>query len=233
MAVSGSNDFALTASDLITEARKKIGIHAAEEPISAAELVSGLKTLNIMLKAWQVEGVSFSQYTEGTITLTQSDYDLVFGSGGDFTTVPFDIIDVRITRNSIDTPMIELSREEYYALPQKDNEGFPTQWFYDRQRNGGTMYLWPAPDADAGTLGFTYMAQIDDMDANANSLDLPTEWYEAVTYNLADRFSEELGLINSPLGQRVAQKAAEKFESVKEFDVGEGKGSISITPGYY
>ncbi|MCP5011491.1 MAG: hypothetical protein GY942_16035, partial [Aestuariibacter sp.] len=101
MAVSNSNDFALTASDLITEARKKIGIHAAEEPISAAELVSGLKTLNIMLKAWQVEGVSFSQYTEGTITLTQSDYDLVFGSGGDFTTVPFDIIDVRITRNSI------------------------------------------------------------------------------------------------------------------------------------
>ena len=57
---------------------------------------------------------------------------------------------------------------------------------------------------------------------------MPTEWYEAVVYNLADRFAEEHGLINTPLGQRVAQKAAEKFEKVKEFDVGEGKGSIRI-----
>lgn len=186
-----------------------------------------------MLKAWQVEGVSFSQYTEGSIALTQSDLDLVFGAGGDFTTVPFDIVDVRINRNSIDTPMIELSREEYYALPIKTNEGFPTQWYYDRQRNGGTMYIWPAPDATAGTLKFTYIAQIDDMDANADNLDLPTEWYEAVVYNLADRFAEEFGLTNSPLGQRVALKAMEKFEDVKAFDVGEGLGSIRISPGKY
>lgn len=231
MAVSGSNDFALTAIDLVKEARSKIGIHETEEPLSAADATAAIKTLNIMLKAWQVEGVSFSQYTEGSIALTQSDYDLVFGSGGDFATVPFDIIDVRITRNSIDTPMIELSRKEYYDLPVKTNEGFPTQWYYDRQRNGGTMYLWPAPDATAGTLKFTYMAQIDDMDANADSLDLPTEWYEAVVYNLADRLSENYGLINTPLGQRVAQKAMEKFMLVRDFDVGEGEGSIMIVPG--
>lgn len=236
MAVSNSVDFNLTAVDLITEARRKIGIHETEEPLSDAEKTAGLTQLNAMLKSWQVGGVSFSQYTEGSITLTQSDKDLVFGSGGDFTTVPFDIIDVRLTRSSTDRPMIEMSREEYYAIPNKTSEGPPSQWFYDRQRNGGTMYIWPAPDATAGTLKFTYVRKIYDMDANADDLDLPQEWYEAVIYGLADRMAENYGLINTPLGQRVSEKAQASLQEIKDFDTAEGMGSIRVLPnrtGYY
>lgn len=232
MATSGSTDFSLTTHDLIIEARKKIGLHESEEPLQADQLTMGKKTLNTMLKAWQVGGVSFSQYTEGTLTLVQANVDYTFGSGGDFATVPFDMVDVRITRGGTDLPMMELSREEYYAIPQKSQQGYPTQWFYDRQRNGGTLYVWPAPDATAGTLKFTYVRKIEDMDANENDLDLPQEWYEAVVYNLADRFAEEYGLINTPLGQRVAQKAAMSLQEIKEFDTGEGRGSVRIVPGF-
>lgn len=230
MAVSNSTDFNQTTYDLIVMAREKIGIHAAEEPLSSAEVVSARNHLNAMLKAWQTAGVSMTQRTEGSVALTQGDYDLVFGSGGSFTTVPFDITDVRITRNSIDMVMTEMSREEYYALPNKASQGRPLQWFYDRQRSGGTMYLWPAPDASTGTLKFTYTRKIYDMDANADDLDLPQEWYEAVMYGLADRLAENHGLINTPLGQRVAEKAAASLQEIKEFDIGEGRGSIRIVP---
>lgn len=232
MATSGSTDFTLTAYDLIIEARKKIGIHETEEPLQADQLTMGKNTLNVMLKAWQVGGVSMSQYTEGEITLSQGDKALQFGGSGSpaFATVPFDMVDVRITRNNTDLPMMELSREEYYAIPNKSQEGYPTQWYYDRQRNGGTLYLWPAADVTAGTLKFTYIRKIEDMDSNENDLDLPQEWYEAVIYGLADRMAEEYGLINTPLGQRVAQKAALSLQEIKEFDTGEGKGSLTILP---
>ena len=233
MAVSNSTDFSLSAVEIVTEARKKIGIHASEEPLSNAEKVEGLTTLNMMLKAWQSAGISVSHLTEGSIVLTQSDYDLDFGSGGAFTTVPFEITDMRITRNSTDLPMIRLSREEYYALPNKTTEGYPTNWYYDRQRNSGVLYIWPSPDATAGTLKFTYRARIDDMDANTDDLDLAPEWYETTVYNLADRLSEEHGLINTPLGQRIAQKAALSLQEMKEFDNGEGRGSIRISPARY
>lgn len=231
MAVSNSTDFNRTSHDLIVMAREKIGIHAAEEPIANEEIVSARRHLNAMLKAWAAGGVSFTHMTEGSLTLVQADKDYVFGSGGDFTTVPVDITDVRITRDSIDLPMIELSREEYYALPNKASQGRPTQWFYDRQRAGGTLYVWPVPDASAGTLKFTYRRVIYDMDANADDLDLPQEWYEAVVYGLADRLAENYGLTQTAAGQRVAQKAQMALQEIKEFDTGEGAGSLRIMPG--
>jgi len=233
MAVSFSTDFNLTAVEIVEEARKKIGIHSAEEPLSANEKQSGLNSLNIMLKAWQIEGVSTHHITEGTHTLVQGDKDITFftsGVGGDVTLEPVEMLDVRITRNGIDTQMTEISREEYYALPNKNTEGFPSLWFYDMGRGGGTLYIWPAPDANLGTLGFTYVDPIDDMDDNQHDLDLPQAWFEAVIYGLADRLSEEHGIINTPLGQRVTQRARETLEKIKAFDLGEAKNSIRISP---
>lgn len=230
MAVSSSADFSLTKHDLIVEARKKIGLHQSEEPLSNAELAEASTTLNMMLKAWQSGGVSYTHLTEGTITLAQADYSLAFGSGGAFTTVPVEITDMRLVRSSVERPMFRLSREDYYSLPNKTNQGCPTQWYYDKQRAGGTLKIWPAADATAGTLNFTYRRFIWDMDANADDLDLPPEWYECVVYNLADRFAEEYGMVGTPAAQMIAAKARESLSLLKEFDTGEGMGSITIVP---
>lgn len=230
MAVSNSTDFRLTAAELIEEARAKIGINADEEPLEAHELVRGLRTLTMMLKAWQSDGVMIWTFSEGAITLAQGDVDYVCGSGGDFITVPFEITDMRINRGGNDIPMFQMSREEYYALPNKTTQGYPTQWYYDRQRDTGTVYVWPAPDVTGGTLKFTYRRIIMDIDAAPDDFDLPPEWHEAIVYNLADRFAENAGLTGTPSAKRVADRAAYAYQRVKDFDVGGGMGSISITP---
>lgn len=232
MAVSNSVDFALTAADLVREARAVIGIDASEEPLSAAELTQGLTALNMMLKTWQAAGVMCWTLTEGTITLVQSQASYVFGSGGDFTTVPLDITDMRITRSGTDLRMLEISREDYYGLPIKTTEGYPTQWFYDRQRTGGTLYVWPAPDATAGTLKFTYRRTVMDMDDGTNDIDLPQEWHEAIVYNLGVRFIPRYGPIDPVTAQAVSAMAATAYQAVKDFDIGEGEGSISILPDW-
>lgn len=230
MAVSGSVDFSLTALEIIEEARAMLGVHADEEPLEEHEKQRGLRVLNMMLKAWQADGVMYWTMTEGSHVLTQSDRDITFGTGADFTTLPFDIMDVRITRNSTDLKMREMSREEYYQLPIKTNEGYPTNWFYDRQRDSGTLYIWPAPDSTAGTLKFTYRRIINDMDVNADDMDLPQEWFEAVVANLAERLIPYYGKSGTPRAQDVAVKAATTYQTVKDFNVSEGAGSFMILP---
>lgn len=230
MAVSGSIDFSQTASSLIEDARRKLGIHADEEPLAATELATGLRTLNRMLKEWQADNIAISYLTEGTLTLVASQASYSFGSGGDFTTVPFEITQMRIRRNSTDLEMVEMGRQEYFSLPNKDNTGYPAQWYYDRQRSGGTLYVWPAPDTTSSTLRFTYRRIVNDMDATTDDLDLPQEWYDAVVYNLAKKMMPEYGGAGTPEGQLVLAEAARCYDLVKGFDIGTGESSITILP---
>lgn len=233
MALSGSVDFSQTASSLIEDARRKLGVHADEEPLEAHELTTGLRTLNRMLKEWQADGVSISYITEGSLSLVAADKDYTFGSGGDFTTVPFEIESIRYRNSSgIDRPLFELSHDEYYELPNKTSSGEPNQWYYDRQRNGGTLYVWPVPSLSSGTLQFTYRRIVNDMDDTTNDLDLPQEWLDAVVYNLARKMMPEYGGAGTPEGQLVISEAMRCYDMVKGFDTGVGKGSISIMPDY-
>jgi hypothetical protein len=229
MAVSGSTDFAETAEQIITDALAELGVAEDEEPLQAVDLERGLRALNRMLKAWQADGVMAWTMTAGTLALVQGQASYAFGSGGDFTTVPLDIGDMEINRGSNDLPMNRLSREEYRALPNKTTQGYPTQFYYDRQRTGGTLYVWPAPDATAGTLKFTYRRIIMDMDAGANNIDLPQEWHDAIVYGLAYRLVGPYSMDGKPTAARLKAEAERSYQVVKNFDVGEGKGSLSVT----
>lgn len=233
MTVSGSTDFARTANELIVDALELLGVKGEEEPLQAHELERGLKWINYLLKTWQVDGVMGWTLTEGTLALVQSDADYVFGSGGSFTTVPVDIIDMRITRNSTDLQMTRMSREDYFAMPNKTTEGYPTQWFYDRQRDGGTLYVWPAPDSTGGTLKFTYRRRVMDMDASTDNFDIPQEWYLAMVSGLAALLIPVYGRSGTPRAQDIRQQAAEAYTAVKSFDIDEGESSMFVLPNTY
>jgi len=234
MAVSNSIDFAETVQEIIVDARAELGIADDEEPLEAVDFEKGKRALNRMLKAWQADGVMIWTLTEGTLTLVQGQANYDFGESGDFTTRPFAIEDdMRINRGSIDLPMVRLSREEYKAIPNKTNEGYPTQWYYDRQRDSGVLSVWPAPDATAGTLKFTYRRVVMDLDDGADDFDVPQEWHEALVYGLAARLVGMYGMAGKAAAARVEQLAGAAYETVKGFDVGEGRGSVRINPSTY
>src|SRR5690606_27436863 len=128
----------------------------------------------------------------------QGQESYAFGAGGDFTEVPFDISDDMRIRRQNDLPMIRLSRDEYMSLPSKAVQGYPTQWYYERQRSGGRLYVWPAPDGQAGTLKFSYRRIIMDVDSGADDFDLPQEWHEAVVFGLARRLVGTYGMSGKP-----------------------------------
>lgn len=230
MTVSGTTAFNLTVSQLVTEARALLGIQDAEEPLQAYELQQGIRALNMMIKAWQIDGPYTWTFTEGQFTLVQNDVDYVFGAGGSFTTVPLEIMSARISRGGNDLPMLQISREEYYNFPNKTTAGYPTQFYYDRQRDGGTFYVWPAPDAGLGTIKFTYRRIIDDAGDGTNTMDFPPEWHEALTYGLAQRLLNYYPNTPQMIVANVMQMAVSSYAKVAEFDAAEGQGSIMVTP---
>src|SRR3954469_7280883 len=101
MTVSSSTDFTSTATELLTDARRLLGVHAEEESLTATELTIGLRFLTKMLKAWEADGIGSWTLTEGTLSATVSGTaNYLFGSGGSITTVPFEVTSCRIAYNS-------------------------------------------------------------------------------------------------------------------------------------
>lgn len=233
MAVSNTTTFALTLNDVVVTALELLGVRAEEEPLQQYELERGQKFVNMMLKSWEADGVMTWVMTEGSFSLTLGTASYLFGSGGAFTTVPMDIVDMRITRSSNDLPMSPLSRPDYYRIPIKTTRGYPTQYFYDRQRDSGTLYVWPTADTGLGTLKFTYRRRIMDMVASGNNFDLPQEWYLAITHGLAVMLAPIYGKTGTPRYEDIKQKAGAAYDSVKSFDQGEGEASIFAIPDEY
>lgn len=238
MTVSGSTDFSSSALQIITDVRRSLGINAEEEPLDAAELALALPFLTRMLKAWEADTqLGGWLITSLTLTLVQGTVSYLFGSGGALTTVPFGILSdppVTISRSSgPDLPMTRLSRGDYARLPNKTTQGYPVQWFYDRQRENGTFYVWPAPDATAGTVTIPIRRRIMDVDASTDNLDIPPEWEQAVVDNLAVALIPVYGVGDTQEAKLVVDRAKSGLLSLKMADVADEDASIYIETDPY
>lgn len=235
MTTSGSTSFISSAADFITDALNLLGVLAEEEPLPAYDLARGMRFMTRMFKQWEGLGIGTWLYTEGTFTLTAPTGAVgvpsyVFGSGGTFTTIPFDISDARITRSNIDLPMTPMSRQEYFALPNKTITGYPTQYYYDRQLTTGNFYVWPCSDASLGTIGFTYRRRIMDMISGPDNADIPPEWEKAIVEGLAYDLIAVYGKAGSDEANKIARDAPISFAIIQGFDVAEGEGSLIVVP---
>lgn len=96
------------------------------------------------------------------------------------------VLDVRRKQmTDYEIPINFISREEYMSLPNKDQPGNAIQAYYSRQIPYGTMYVWNAPASAVPVLRFTYERKLQIMTEATQTFDVPENWYEAITYNLA------------------------------------------------
>lgn len=80
---SGSYDYSLTAGNIILEALELIAVPEIGQAVNAHDLASSLRTLNIMIKAWQAEGIGLWRNVEGTLFLEYEGYSYDIGPTGD------------------------------------------------------------------------------------------------------------------------------------------------------
>lgn len=78
MAVSGTNTFNLVTSQIITKALRILGVASSNRNPTAADMQSGIDTLNIMLKSWKNAGTYLWKTNQATLFLVngQNSYKL-------------------------------------------------------------------------------------------------------------------------------------------------------------
>jgi hypothetical protein len=216
MSTSGSTDYNLTRNDIIQEALELIGVVAGSETSSAADVATANRSLNMMIKGWQAKGIQLWRQTEGSFTATAATASFTMGTGGDFTSRPLRITSARISVSGIETPLQEMSRAEYFDLPNKTSTGRPTGYYYDPQLTTGKIYLWPTVATGVtATLKFTYQRSLEDFDAAGDEPDFPQEWLECLSYNLAVRLAPKFG---ATISQEVAGIAIESLDDLMGWD---------------
>lgn len=115
------------------------------------------------------------------------------------------------------TPMSVLSRKEYMDLPQPDDPGISTQFFYTPQLVSGEFYAWPNPQNANFGARLTWYRPIMDINTPANTLDFPQEWINACGWNLA----REMGPEYDCPAQRwaiILSEAEKKLELAQNYD---------------
>jgi hypothetical protein len=153
-----------------------------QEHMEAARMAS-----NMMLGRWSSEGVNLWAVDLQTITLVQ---------GTSTYTVPNNTIvmlDAYVTTgtdtSTINRLILPISRTEYASYPNKQQQGFPTTYWFDRLLSP-TVTLWPVPDGSQSSFSYYRVRQIQDANLiNGQQVELPYYFLEAFAYGLAQRLA--------------------------------------------
>ena len=200
MSTSGSIDWSLTARQVITSALQRINMLAEHETPSAEMAARAMREMNYMLKGWQ-KYENLWRLTEGSVTLASATASYALSP------VPHKVISARYRNtSSIDLPMEEMTREEYYNLPLKTTVGLPTQYYVDYQRAAVTFYTWPVQATiTTETVKYTYQRKFEDIDALDNDIDVKAEHLEVVDFNLAARLADCYGRSGEHISRVIAR----------------------------
>jgi hypothetical protein len=156
----------------------------------AQEHMSSAKTAaNLMLSSWSNKGVNLWKVDLVTVPLVTgtSTYSV------DSSTVM--ILDAYVTTTSggqdIDRIILPVSRSEYASYPNKEQQGFPTTYWFDRLISP-TITIWPVPNTSNGPTSLSYYRVTQVQDSNfvsGQTVDIPYRWLEAFAMGLAYRLA--------------------------------------------
>ena len=168
MALSNSVNFTMTASELIENAFSKIGVKKMEQPLLAPELQDGLDNLNLMMKAWQAQGLHLWSMEEGVCFLDAGVTNYSLGPTGDHACAEDDFIGTDLSADNIATDTV-LTVDSTTGMVALDNIGIELddgtrQWTTIVSVDSATQVTITDALTDAATTGnsvFTYTTLID------------------------------------------------------------------------
>lgn len=235
MATSSSANFAVTRDDIIKGALRLCGALALGETPSTDQVSEASDALNMLVKAWQADGMALWARSEYALALTLDAKSYAIGIGQTVNIAkPLKVTQAILhdTQTNVDIPMRIITRDEYLRLGDKSTSGQPTQIYYDPQRDTGILYVYPPANASAVNykqIKFTYQKPFEDFDASTDNPDFPQEWYEALKYGLASRLAGEYGISMDDRRQLMQEAILIKNEAL---GFGTEEGSFWITPDY-
>ena len=212
MTTSGTYNFNPGLGEITLYAYNLIGVRntaVLQEHMEAARMAT-----NMMLARWANQGVNLWKVDLVTTPLVtgQATYAV------DAKTVV--ILDAYVQNDdsgaNIDRIILPISRTEYASYPNKEQQGYPTVFWFDRLLSP-TVTLWPVPNTDNGPQSLKYyrVTQIQDAGLqNGQTVDIPYLWLEAFAYGLALRLAQiwrpEFVMTMKPFADESYQIAADQ-----------------------
>jgi len=226
MATSDSIDLNLTAQQVVTYALRLINVAAQTETPTADDSERGRLELTLMLKDWMRYEHIWRQ-TEGYVQVLHNT------QGYSLTPRPYRIHAVRYrsATGGTDLQMTEMTREQYYNLPDKTTEGTSTMWFFDHQRDTDSLWVWPVFATDGGNVAsyrVTYQRRFEDQDTLTDNIDIPQQYLGVVGYNLAARLADSYGRSGGHIDRIVARAEMLKQEMLDD----DREAFIQLVPDY-
>jgi hypothetical protein len=188
-----------TPGDIVRLVLKDTGVLGVGQTANAEDTNDCFDTLNIMLGEWASKRWLIYHLQEYSIVSTGA-ISYTIGPGGNIDTGimqrPDRLEDGNFFRqivtasspNQIDYPLSLLaSREDYSRIGLKQLLTIPQYIFYDPTYPLGTIYPWPVIPQTQYELHVLAKAQLTQFANLADPINLPSQYYGALRYNLAAR----------------------------------------------
>lgn len=212
MALSNSTNFSTSRDELIKGALRIVGAISQGEVPTTAQIDEASPALNMLVKAWQVDGMQLWVTKEYELTLVNNTTE--------YTVDKFLRVIQAYNHNvvtNVDIPMVLVTREDYNRLGNKTSSGNPIQLLHIPNRVDSTIKVFPSPDTISATnnkIVLVYQKAFDDFDNSADEPEFPSEWFDALKFALAHRLAPEYGMNVNDRKQLLAEAVLLKTEAM-------------------
>ena len=186
MATSNTTTFNLSFDSIIERAYARCG----KSMRTGYELQAARDNLNLLFSEWGNRGIHLWKVKNHTQNLT---------AGTTTYTAPSDASDVlelvfrKISGNTTtDTSMTKISRSEYENVPNKFEQGQPSQYFVQRNLSNVEINLYQTPNETDPQINYFYVGRIEDVGAYTNEPDAPFRFLPCTVAGLAYYLGQEI-----------------------------------------
>jgi hypothetical protein len=238
MATSNTYTFNPSLGEMVLYAYNLIGIRntaVLQEHMEAARMAS-----NMLCARWSNQGVNL--WAVDLVTTPLVTGTATYAVDGNTVMILDAYVQNDDSGANIDRIILPVSRTEYASYPNKEQQGFPTVYWFDRLISasrstgsaGPSVTLWPVPNTDNGPQSLKYyrVRQIQDSAlTNGQTVEIPFLWLEAFAYGLAMRLAQ---IWNPAAVAMIKPMADESYQIAAEQNIETAQQYISpMISGYY
>jgi len=227
MTTSGTYAFNPSLGELTLYAYNQIGIR--NTALTQEHMMTSRIATNLMLARWSNQGVNLWAVDLITVPLVQA--QKTYSVDANTVMILDAYIETTGGSQPIDRIILPVSRTEYASYPNKDQQGFPTTFWFDRLLSP-TVTLWPVPDGNEPYLKYYRVRQLQDSNlTNGQTVEIPYLWMEAFADGLAYRLAKIWQPQAAPM---LKADAAESYKIASDQNVESASQYISPQiSGYY
>ncbi len=156
MSTSGSTNFTVTRNEIVRLALLQCNGIEENEDVGTQQLQDACKILNIFIKKINTRKPLWGM-VDYTIPLYDNKQSYTLGPAGNKNinrplTLGKQARQVTGMNGTNETPIVQVSRDEYMGLPVKSSVGDANLFYYDPQLTKGVLYVWPVASTASTSL---------------------------------------------------------------------------------